>query len=732
MNSTSAGARRPLALVVDDDATTRLMLQTTLKRVGIACETAADGSSAIASFAALQPDLVLLDIGLPDIDGFDTCRALRALPGGADTPVLMLTGYDDAASVERAYETGATDFIAKPINWEILAHRVRYILRSAQALCEVARSRERLSEAQRVAGIGSWEWHATMDAVECSDEALHILGHESSALMPLNFESFFGALAESDRRLLRGTLLEAAGSGAAIEADYAVAEDTGGSVRVVHLCGRARLNGRDALLVHGTVQDVTERRAAQEHIRHLAYHDSLTGLPNRAWLYERIAQALQRAKKERHVLALMLLDLDQFKRINDTLGHSVGDQLLCAVAQRLSHRLPRSDSVARAQWPFAPAAALSRLGGDEFCIVVDGVNSAAAVAGLAERVLGAFAEPFTLSHHATVVTPSIGIALYPQDAADTESLLKAADMAMYHSKKKGRNGFSFYQHSMSERTVERLTIESELLRALERDELVLHYQPIMAAEGKAIVGLEALVRWQHPERGLLMPGRFIEIAEEAGLIVPLGEWVLRQACMQSATWRAQGLLAPPVSVNVSGEQFRHDAFMPALHRLLDGSGIEPISLKLEITESVLMSDADITLRNLQCAKDLGIRLSIDDFGIGYSSLSYLKRFPVDELKLDRSFVAEIVDDPRSAAIASAVIDLARNLSLTVVAEGIENERQATLLWQMGCPHVQGFYFHRPQPVEAVTELLRAADFAATACFPKIKAGSDEIQVGCWA
>lgn len=710
MNPTSVGTRRPLALVVDDDATTRLMLQATLKRVGVACEAVADGSTAIASFATLQPDLVLLDIGLPDIDGFDTCRTLRALPGGADTPVLMLTGHDDPASVERAYETGATDFIAKPINWEILAHRVRYILRSAQALSEVARSRERLSEAQRVAGIGSWEWLVPNDTVECSDEALRILGHESSMHFPPGFDAFFGALSESDRRRLRATLLEAAGSGAVIDADYAVAAGAELAVRVVHLCGRARRSSADALVVHGTVQDVTERRAAQERIQHLAYHDSLTGLPNRAWLHERITQALRRAKRDRRSLALMLLDLDQFKRINDTLGHSVGDQLLCAVAQRLSQRLRRSDSVARTQPPvLAPAASLSRLGGDEFCVVVDGIADAAAVVGLAERVLGAFAEPFTLSHHATVVTPSIGIALYPQDADDTESLMKSADMAMYHSKKKGPNGFSFYRHSMSERTANRLNVESGLRRALEREELVLHYQPIVSAEGKTIVGLEALVRWQHPEHGLVMPGRFIDIAEEAGLIVPLGEWVLRQACVQKAAWQKQGLQVPPVSVNVSGEQFSHDGLMPALRRLLDSTGIEPASLKLEITESVLMRDAEVTLRNLERAKDIGVHLSIDDFGTGYSSLSYLKRLPVDELKLDRSFVAEIVEDPRSAAIAGAVIELARKLSLTVVAEGIENALQAKLLWQMGCPRAQGFYFHRPQPVEAIAVLLQTTE-----------------------
>jgi EAL domain-containing protein (putative c-di-GMP-specific phosphodiesterase class I) len=326
---------------------------------------------------------------------------------------------------------------------------------------------------------------------------------------------------------------------------------------------------------------------------------------------------------------------------------------------------------------------------------------------LAERIVSAFAEPFMLAQHATVVTPSIGISLYPQDATDTESLMQAADMAMYHSKRRGFNGFSFYEHSMSERTKERLSVELQLRRALENDELVLYYQPVVARDAKTIVGLEALLRWQHPEHGLILPGRFIEVAEETGLIVPLGEWVLRQACFQRMAWRKQGLQVPPVSVNVSGEHFGVDKLMSSLHQLLESSGTEPGSLKLEITESVLMRDAEVTLRNVQRAKDMGVFLSIDDFGTGYSSLSYLKRFPVDEIKLDRSFVAEIVEDHRSEAIARAVIELAQRLSLTVVAEGIENERQAQVLWDMGCPRAQGFFFHRPMQADALADLLRS-------------------------
>ncbi|WP_157270504.1 putative bifunctional diguanylate cyclase/phosphodiesterase [Azohydromonas aeria] len=708
MNSSSH--QRPRALVVDDDTSARLMLRATLARVGIDCEAAGDGAAAIAAFTASLPDLVLLDIGLPDMNGLSVCRLLRSRPGGAEIPVLVLTGHDDATSVAQAYDAGATDFIAKPINWEILAHRLRYVLRSAQALRDAAQSRERLAQAQRAAGLGSWEWDVARDSVQASPEALRILEHEGLPPVDSGFDAFFAMLAQGDRQQWRQALLAAADArSATVEADYAVGVRPGTPRRVVRLCGRARRTATAALTVHGTVQDVTERHVVQERIRHLAYHDSLTGLPNRAWLQERIAQALQKSGEGSPGLALMLLDLDEFKRINDTLGHSVGDQLLCSVAQRLKHRLRRDDGVARIKPPVPGAgdAVLSRLGGDEFCIVAEGVTSAEGAATLAERVLRAFSEPFMLAEHATLVTPSLGIALHPQDALDAEELMRAADMAMYDAKRRGRNRFSFYSASMSERMAQRLAVEHELRHALEHDELVLHYQPIVAATTRAIVALEALVRWQHPRRGLLMPAYFIETAEESGLIVPLGQCVMRQACRQSSAWRAQGLEPPPISVNVSSEQFSREDFMPALGALLRDTGVDPAGLKLEITESVLMRDVEVSLRNLAQARALGVQLSIDDFGTGYSSLSYLKRFPVDELKLDRSFVAEIADDLRSAAIAGAVIELARKLGLTVVAEGIENEQQATLLWQMGCTRAQGYRFHRPQPVAAVTALLQS-------------------------
>jgi diguanylate cyclase (GGDEF)-like protein/PAS domain S-box-containing protein len=704
MSRPDTAGRNALALVVDDDPTIRLMLESTLAKAGMRTLTVADGRSALAAFASVAPDLVLLDIGLPDIDGYEACSAMRAMPHGRDTPLLMLTGREDATSVERSYEVGATDFIAKPINWEILVHRVRYILRSARAFTEVATSRARLADAQRVAGLGSWEWDIALDDLQCSDEARRILGVEADA-GSLSSEVFFAPLPQRERAWLKDKLVETARTGTPTSVEQSIVR-MDGERRLLHVFAAARRqDSGHAAVVHGTVQDVTERRAAEARIRYLAYHDSLTGLPNRAWLQDELERSLASAARSGGVLAVMLLDLDQFKRINDTLGHSIGDRLLCAVAERLKERLRREDTLVRAS-DGAPIA-LSRLGGDEFCIVLNELDQPSSAAKVAARVLDAFIEPFVLGDHEAVVSPSIGIAIYPHDAADTDGILKAADTAMYETKNEGRNNFSFYSASMNARALERLTIESELRHAIEREEMVLLYQPIVAIETGAIVGLEALLRWHHPEMGLLMPSRFIEIAEESGLIVPLGEWVLRAACSQSSCWLAEGLPAPLVAVNVSGEQFRRASLVQTVQGVLDQTGLDAARLKLEITESVLMRDAEVTLRSLARIREIGVHLSIDDFGTGYSSLSYLKRFPVDELKLDRSFVREIIDGPRNAAIATAVIEMARGLSLSLVAEGVERAPQVDLLRRLRCPHGQGYYFSRPQPAAAIAGLLRA-------------------------
>jgi len=430
--------------------------------------------------------------------------------------------------------------------------------------------------------------------------------------------------------------------------------------------------------------DITERKEREERVRHLAHHDALTDLPNRVLLNDRITQAIALAQRTGAHVAVMFLDLDRFKTVNDSLGHSIGDKLLQVVASRLRGCVRGSDTV-------------SRLGGDEFVILVPDLETPASAGTMAGKVLEAVALPCSIDGHELALTPSIGISIYPGDGDDVDALLRNADAAMYHAKESGRNNFQFFTPDMNVRAVQRLSLERSLRRALERDELRLHYQPQFDIHTGRLVGMEALIRWQHPQDGLVYPAKFIPFAEESGLILPIGEWVLHAACRQSRAWQDAGLRGVPVSVNISALQFRQVNFVDTVQRALGDSGLDARWLELEVTESVIMHDAEPVTASLERLKAMGLELAIDDFGTGYSSLSYLKRFPIDRLKIDRSFVRDVTVDKDDAAIIAAIIALTRNLDLRTIAEGVETEEQLAFLRAQGCDQVQGFLLGRPAP-----------------------------------
>ena len=452
--------------------------------------------------------------------------------------------------------------------------------------------------------------------------------------------------------------------------------------------------GRPATV--GTVLDLSSQRLAEEKIRDLADFDALTRLPNRRLLHDRVEQLLATAERDDSAIALMFLDLDHFKRVNDSLGHRVGDQLLCGVSQRLSTVVRRGDT-------------LARLGGDEFVLVMPGINAAAA-ADIARRLLEECSIPFNMEGHDLIVTPSLGISVFPQDGRDIETLLRNADAAMYRAKELGRNTFQFYAAEMNKATLERLLMESNLRRALRQKEFVLHYQPLISLQSGLIIGVEALIRWQHPDLGLIMPDRFIQIAEDTGLINPMGDWVLHEACRQAQAWIDEGLPPTVVAVNVAPVQFRQSGFVEAVAGALGASGLDASLLELEVTERTVMHDADINLGTLSALHRMGVELSLDDFGTGYSSLSYLKRFPVGKLKIDRSFICDLESDADDQAIASTIVSMGRNLRLTVLAEGVETAEQLALLRRMNCDMAQGFHFSRAVPAAQVVELLRTQPF----------------------
>jgi diguanylate cyclase (GGDEF)-like protein/PAS domain S-box-containing protein len=440
--------------------------------------------------------------------------------------------------------------------------------------------------------------------------------------------------------------------------------------------------------------DISEKKMSEERIYHLAHYDVLTGLPNRTSFHTEFENALIHAQRHGSQVALLFLDLDHFKLINDASGHPAGDDLLKQVARRLEDTVRREDTVAR-------------LGGDEFTVLLHDIGCSDDAGRVAQKIMQQLAAPFRLENAELVVTASIGVSVFPRDGDDVSTLLKNADTAMYRAKEQGRNNCQFFTVEMNTQALERLSLQGAMRTALKRNEFVLHYQPQVDMQSGEIVGLEALVRWLHPEQGMLPPGSFIPVAEESGLIVPLGEWVLREACRQHKRWLHTGLPAVRIAVNLSGRQFLRGDLLNTVRKVIDETGIEPHCLELELTESAIMEHVDKSIETFLELRKLGVHLAIDDFGTGYSSMAYLKRFTIDKLKIDQSFVRDLTIDSDDAAIVTATIAMAHKLNLTVVAEGVETEEQLRFLNDQGCEQLQGYYFSRPLPVQQATELLRS-------------------------
>jgi diguanylate cyclase (GGDEF)-like protein/PAS domain S-box-containing protein len=439
-------------------------------------------------------------------------------------------------------------------------------------------------------------------------------------------------------------------------------------------------------------EDISDKKEAEERLIYMAHYDTLTNLPNRILFRDHLELELAHAHRNERMVAVMFLDLDRFKIINDTLGHAFGDQLLKAVADRLRECVREGDTV-------------SRLGGDEFAFIIPDIVQPQDAASVAQNILIAMSRSFQIEGHEVHVTPSMGIAMYPSDATDADSLIKKADTAMYHAKEHGKNTFKFYMEDMNISNLERLTMENDLRKALDKGELLVYYQPLIDQNTGQIISMEALLRWQHPSLGMIHPAKFIHIAEETGLIIPIGEWVLMTACTQTKIWHDAGFSTLRIMVNLSGRQFRQQNLVNTIRDVLQKTGLEPHYLELELTEGIVMQNNMAILKTLHELKALGILLSIDDFGTEYSSLSYLKRFPIDTLKIDRSFVQDITTNPDDAAIVTAIVAIAESLKLNVVAEGVENKEQAAFLHQLHCNNIQGYVYSHPLPADDIEHLL---------------------------
>jgi diguanylate cyclase (GGDEF)-like protein len=566
-------------MMVDDDPIMLEVVQTFLEEAGYSSfVTTSDPTKAMALFVEKRPDILLLDLMMPGVSGFDILGQVRAHEDLRYTPVIMLTAESEGSAKLKALELGATDFLLKPVD----PSELRLRLRNALA-----------------------------------------------------FKAY------QDR---------------------------------------------------------------------LSDFDALTGLPNRRKFQADLAAALAKtAQQNSRACALLHIDLDRFKQVNDTLGHRIGDKLLCGVAQMLERI---ADSTKPSQFPGGEHVArpsVARIGGNGFAVLLPCLHNLAKqddATAVTRRVLNSFAEPFQAEGHELFTTASIGIAISPTDGQDADALLKNAEMAMYQAKKRGRGGYEFFSGEMNAQALERLTLENQLRRAVEREEFVLYFQPKVEVATRRIAGVEALIRWKHPEQGIIPPQKFIPIAEECGLIVEIGQWVLRSACSQLQAWMQQGLPPMCVAVNVSGAQFKHGTIWHAVRGALERSGIPPSHLVLELTESILMGNAEESVETLHELKDMGVKVAIDDFGTGYSSFTYLSRFPIDELKIDRSFIHGLTSQRGSPAIVGAMIALGRALNLQVVAEGVETAQQLEFLRARNCHQYQGFLCSRPVPPGPLTTLLQ--------------------------
>jgi diguanylate cyclase (GGDEF)-like protein/PAS domain S-box-containing protein len=694
---------QPKILVVDDRLENIRSMVRLLEGVDAEIQYSTSGMEALALLLRYDFALILLDVMMPEMDGFEMAELVRGNLSSQHIPIIFVTATDNDESFEfKGYDVGAVDYLFKPVQPHILISKVRFFLELSKnrkllesSLCELGRVKDHNDLLLKSTAEGILSLDRAGRITFANPAANSLLGYFDGSIIGVSFEDIQGV----DKLLFpfeQSELHRAGLSNISIQDGQQWFHRPDGRRFPVEFTA-SPISGQGAEC-SGTVlvfQDISQRKETEEQLAYLAQYDSLTGLANRSLFINLLRQSVSRSDRHEHTMALMFLDLDRFKQVNDSLGHEAGDLLLQQVSQRLRAYTRDGDTV-------------SRLGGDEFTVILEEIDSESrAPAIVAQKLIDGLKEPFVIKGHDVFVGASIGIALYPGSANSIESLLKCADMAMYQAKAKGRNNFQFYTQELQLQVSLALELENRLRHALERNEFLLHYQPQIDITSGQVIGLEALLRWHPAGRLPVSPGDFISIAEEAGLIVPIGEWVLRNACSQLQRWHSSGLLAPTVSisVNLSVRQLESKALLGMLRDVLHDTGLTPAQLELEITESAVMKDPDTALEVLRCIHEQGIQIALDDFGTGYSSLSYLRLLPLNVLKIDRTFVSDIGGHPSDEAILKSIISLSKNLNLRVVAEGVETEDQLNFLSALQCNSIQGYFFSEPKSAEAMEAFL---------------------------
>ncbi|MFZ2633160.1 MAG: EAL domain-containing protein [Desulfosalsimonadaceae bacterium] len=681
--------KKTVILIIDHDPGARRDLTDSLKVKGYDTLAAGNGADGLALLQNSAVNLALIDLGLRDISGLDLVSQIRA-----DHPSTAMIVLTDNAGLESALEAtnrGAFTYLVKPYLIDQLMLKVRRAIEKQQTDAALRESEAKLRDLVELAPDAILIVNDKQEILRVNRQFEEMFGYHRSEVvgkhMGMLIPPRFVHHMDYNRDYIRNPKIRRMGQG---KEACALLKD--GSELPVEIA-LSPLETPEGLIVTATIRDITERKRYEAQLEYQANHDWLTGLTNRNLLMDRLSQALLHAEYFRRQVAVLFVDLDHFKLINDSLGFDMGDRILKIAAERLAACVRANDTVARQ-------------GGDDFVIVLSDLVESQDAAAMAQKIQAALNQPLEIDTHFFKISCSIGISIYPKDGKDVQTLLKNADVAMFRAKEQGRSIFQFFIDELNDKVVARMTMEKHLRRALENDELSVHYQPQMDMAAGQMTGIEALLRWQSPGLGMVSPADFIPLAEETGLIIPIGEWVLKTACMQNRKLQDAGFPPLVIAVNLSPRQFWYPGILETISRILQDSNLEPRYLELEITEGMVMRDVENAMVMLNELKGLGVQLAMDDFGTGYSNLSYLKRFPFDKIKMDISFVREVTHDPGCAAIAKTIIALAHNLDLRVIAEGIETEGQLSYLRAQHCDEMQGFYFSKPLPCRDLEQLLR--------------------------
>ena len=683
-----------VVMVVDDDEFTRQYIKICLEEEPLLIIEAQDGEEAITKYATHNPDVVLMDVLMPKLNGYQACKRLRELTGDNNLPIIMMTSLEDEKATQDAFDAEATDFIAKPINQILLVHRIAQALDAKASRIELQAKKSQLAASQKISGSGYFEYDPLANEILCSKALNVLLGFNKLDDRLISLNKFLNLIQHSDRGIFEKHILDAAKTGKSCSLEYKMVSVDNSEHIVQHqiMASPVAKTGKYHLL--GTIIDITTIIEKDTLIEQQQQKDSLTGLPNRRRLDELLPSWVAISDLEKKQLGVFFLSLDQFKNINSSLGHKLADSLLILIINRFKNL--ENDNLI-----------ISRFAGVQFVLLAKQLNSVADADTIIDDLKRLLAEPFLIDDQEVFVTISIGITLYPLVHSDKTQLVKDAQSAMVEAKNLGRNRHEYYREEIGRTFSKKLSLETSLHKALENDEFEVYYQPQVSVINRRIIGMEALIRWNHPEWGLVSPIDFVPLAEETGIIVPIGSWVMETAARQIVFWREKGFGLLRIGINLSAKQFQDKDLAMEVQDVISKTGILPPSLDLEITESSAMNDIGRTISVLNQINEMGVQISMDDFGTGYSSLSYLQQMPLNTLKIDRAFIKDIQSDGTNGEISKVIIAMCHTLGLNVIAEGVETEEHLSFLKKHECNEAQGYLISRPLPAHEIGALLQA-------------------------